>query len=193
MKTQSGNQVPLPGRQILRTFCVAAALALALTSTGCSWFRRDADKKAKVVDVTEMTTTTPTSETPRSVEPEGGLRPTGLAPADEFLSRIFFDFDKSDLRADQLASLQRNAEYLRTNTGRRVLVEGHCDERGTVEYNFALGERRANAVKDYLVGQGVDASRLQTLSKGEEEPAAAGTNEAAWAQNRRAQFKFILP
>jgi len=99
--------------------------------------------------------------------------------------RVFFAFDKSDLSADSRRTLERQAAWLKQWSNQRLTVEGHCDERGTREYNLALGERRANAVKDYLVAQGVSASRLSTISYGKERPAVLGSNEAAWAQNRR--------
>ena len=99
--------------------------------------------------------------------------------------RVFFAFDKSDLSADARRTLERQAAWLRQWSNQRLTVEGHCDERGTREYNLALGERRANAVKDYLVAQGVSASRLSTISYGKERPVVLGSNEAAWAQNRR--------
>ncbi|MBV8169476.1 MAG: peptidoglycan-associated lipoprotein Pal [Alphaproteobacteria bacterium] len=99
--------------------------------------------------------------------------------------RVFFAYDKADLSADARRTLERQAAWLRQWTNQRLTVEGHCDERGTREYNLALGERRANAVKDYLVALGVPASRLSTISYGKERPVVLGSNEAAWAQNRR--------
>lgn len=99
--------------------------------------------------------------------------------------RVFFDFNKSDLRADATATLAKWVVFLKKYPSDKLTVEGHCDERGTREYNLALGERRANAVKAYLVAQGIDASRLKTISYGKERPAVLGHDEAAWAQNRR--------
>lgn len=99
--------------------------------------------------------------------------------------RVFFDFDKFNVKADQKKTLDRQAAWLKANPSVTVTVEGHCDERGTREYNLALGERRANAVKDYLVFQGIDAKRVKVVSYGEERPVALGSDEAAWAQNRR--------
>ena len=98
--------------------------------------------------------------------------------------RVFFAFDKSDLSADARRTLDRQAAWLKQWSNQRLTVEGHCDERGTREYNLALGERRAAAVKDYLVASGVSASRLSTISYGKERPIVLGSNEAAWAQNR---------
>ncbi len=100
--------------------------------------------------------------------------------------RVFFDFDKSDLRPDAIATLNKQAAWLLKYPKVTVIIEGHCDERGTREYNLALGSRRANAVKDYLVSRGVSPDRIETISYGKERPAVLGSNEWAWAQNRRA-------
>ncbi|MCH7931373.1 MAG: peptidoglycan-associated lipoprotein Pal [Proteobacteria bacterium] len=99
--------------------------------------------------------------------------------------RVFFDFDKAVIMAAAEKTLKRQAAWLTQYGGVTVTVEGHCDERGTREYNLALGERRANAVKNYLVALGVDAGRIATISYGKERPEALGHNEAAWSQNRR--------
>ena len=104
------------------------------------------------------------------------------------LRDVFFDFDKSELRRDAVEQLKLNAQWLKENVSRKVILEGHCDERGTNEYNLALGERRANSTKDYMVNLGVESGRLKTISYGEEKPFAEGHNEAAWAQNRRVHF-----
>jgi len=101
---------------------------------------------------------------------------------------IYFDFDKYDLRTDARTTLDRKASFLNQNSSVRVQVEGHCDERGTNEYNLALGERRANAAKQYLTTAGISAGRLSTISYGEERPLDPGHTEAAWARNRRAHF-----
>ncbi|OGF24145.1 MAG: peptidoglycan-associated lipoprotein [Candidatus Eisenbacteria bacterium RBG_19FT_COMBO_70_11] len=99
----------------------------------------------------------------------------------------FFDFDKSNLRPDAQAALDADAKLLRDNADIKVTIEGHCDERGTTEYNLALGERRAQAARDYLVAAGISASRIEIVSYGEERPFDPGHNEGAWTQNRRAQ------
>lgn len=99
--------------------------------------------------------------------------------------RIFFDFDKADLRSDARAQVEKWADWLKKYPQNTVTVEGHCDERGTREYNLALGERRAAAAKKYLVALGIAANRVATISYGKERPAVVGSNEAAWAQNRR--------
>jgi len=102
--------------------------------------------------------------------------------------RVFFDFDKSDLKPEARATVEALAAWMNNYPATTLTLEGHCDERGTREYNLALGERRANAVRDYLVALGVDSSRLSTISYGKERPAVLGSNEEAWAQNRRAVF-----
>lgn len=102
--------------------------------------------------------------------------------------RVFFDFDKYDVRADQRGTVEALAAWLDTNPSVTLSIEGHADERGTREYNLALGERRANAVRDYLVALGTNPARLSTVSFGEERPAVLGSNESAWAQNRRGVF-----
>ena len=99
--------------------------------------------------------------------------------------RVFFDYDKSSVRADAGAILKKQAEWLKKYPGVTAIVEGHCDERGTREYNLALGNRRAAAVRDALVAKGVDAKRLKIVSYGKEKPASVGSNESAWSQNRR--------
>ena len=99
--------------------------------------------------------------------------------------RVFFDFDKFDLRPTARATLERQAAWLKRFPNLNVSIEGHADERGTREYNLALGERRANSVKDFLISQGIDPRRIRTISYGKERPVALGSNEAAWSQNRR--------
>jgi peptidoglycan-associated lipoprotein len=98
--------------------------------------------------------------------------------------RVFFAFDRSDISAEAQQILQRQAEWLRRYPNVTVTIEGHCDERGTREYNLALGERRANAAKNVLVAAGIPASRLSTISYGKERPIVPGSDEAAYAQNR---------
>jgi peptidoglycan-associated lipoprotein len=103
---------------------------------------------------------------------------------------VFFAYDRSDLDEAQLETLRRKVEVLRADTPIRVRIEGHADERGSLEYNLALGLRRANAVRDYLVGFGIDAGRLMTETAGEDQPLDPASNEGAWAVNRRAEFRI---
>jgi peptidoglycan-associated lipoprotein len=104
---------------------------------------------------------------------------------------IYFDFDMSELKPEARTILTKKANYLKNNPRYNVRIEGHCDERGTNEYNIALGERRANAAKNYITALGVSSNRITTRSYGEEKPADPGHNEAAWEKNRRDEFKLI--
>lgn len=104
---------------------------------------------------------------------------------------VYFDFDRSDVRPDMRPVLDRKAQFLLDFPSVRIQVEGHCDERGTAEYNVALGHRRAQQTKDYLVSLGVSESRIDTVSYGEERPADPRSHELAWAKNRRAMFNAI--
>ena len=145
---------------------------------------------------------------PRAAAP--GPAPTAAAPAEsgaataapastarpslkEFtavaaLKDVFFEFDKYDIRAEDAKTLDANATWLKANAENLVLIEGHCDERGTNEYNLALGERRAKAAMNYLVSQGVQANRITIISYGEERPLCNEKNESCWSKNRRAHF-----
>ena len=104
---------------------------------------------------------------------------------------IYFDFDKSNIKQDQRARLEKNAEYLKQNKMAKVRIEGNCDERGTNEYNMALGERRAISAKKYLANLGIHSDRLHTISYGEEKPLLHGHDELSWAQNRRDDFVLV--
>ena len=108
--------------------------------------------------------------------------------ASNALKTVHFDFDSATIRSDMAKILDGNAGYLKKHAQLKVLLEGNCDERGTNEYNLALGERRATTAKSYLTGKGISGSRLKTISYGEERPVAKGHNEAAWYQNRRVDF-----
>ncbi len=107
--------------------------------------------------------------------------------------RVHFDFDKSDIRSDAEPVLQRKVSVLREYPGIRLRLEGHCDERGSNEYNLALGQRRAESVRRYLMSYGIDAGRFQMISYGEERPLVNAQNEQAWGQNRRAEFVVTDP
>jgi len=121
----------------------------------------------------------------------GGISASGFGPGSQqdlaatAGDRIFFAFDRADISAEAQQILQRQAEWLRRYPNVSVTIEGHCDERGTREYNLALGERRAQAARNVLVALGIPASRLSTISYGKERPAVPGSSEEAYAQNRR--------
>jgi len=105
-------------------------------------------------------------------------------------STVYFGYDQSILTAEGQATLDRQAAFLKANPTIRIIIEGHCDERGTREYNLALGDRRASAARDYLVAKGVNASRLTTISYGKERPAVGGSNDTSYALNRRSMSKI---
>ena len=143
----------------------------------------------------------PTVEPPRAApQPPPPPPPSGPSPealrqqrfqqaVQDFQNQdVYFDFDKYDLRPDARATLDKKITFLNENGSVRSQVEGHCDERGTSAYNLVLGERRANASKQYLTTAGVNAARLSTISYGKERPIDPGHDEAAWARNRRAHF-----
>lgn len=110
---------------------------------------------------------------------------------EQFVNKdIYFNFDDATLSSDAREVLKDKVEWLRENPGVSVLIEGHCDERGTAEYNIALGQRRAQSVKTFMTNAGISPSRLSTISYGEERPVALGSNESAWAKNRRAHFRI---
>ena len=105
-------------------------------------------------------------------------------------STVYFDYDESSLTVEAQATLDRQAAFLKANPSIRIVIEGHCDERGTREYNLALGDRRASAASDYLVAKGVNSSRLTTISFGKERPAVGGSNDTSYALNRRSMSKI---
>jgi peptidoglycan-associated lipoprotein len=139
------------------------------------------------------------AEARRKAEAERRARMESTDPADQkfreearvFESEpVYFEFDSSDIKAEYRPLLEKKAAWLKTNPDARVRIEGHCDDRGTVEYNVALGEKRALRIMDYLVSLGVPARRVSTISYGEERPAVLGQDEEAWAKNRRAEFRL---
>jgi peptidoglycan-associated lipoprotein len=143
-------------------------------------------------------TTVPPSSPPSTWTPEAPATPSldVESSAEAFnrqgvLGRIHFDTDKWEIRADARPVLKENAAWLLAHPQFRVSVEGHCDERNTEAYNLALGERRANSAKEYLVGLGVPADRIQTVSYGKSRPACESHDEACWQQNRRDEFLLI--
>ena len=121
----------------------------------------------------------------------GSLERRDLEAESARLETVYFDFDSAAIRADMRPVLQENARTIRERDYRRVVLEGHTDERGSEQYNLALGERRAHAVKRYLVQLGVPGSRLETVSFGESSPAAEGHDESAWRWNRRVEFRVV--
>lgn len=151
-----------------------AALALVV---GCQ-------SKKKVDEAQDVTSTTPTVDsTPMSFDPAGS--DSGKIDG---LVTVHFEYDKATLSSETKAQLATNAQWIKANPKVKIQVEGHCDNRGTIEYNLALGERRAQSVKSYLQGLGVAADQLTIISYGEEKPMMTGDSEQAWSKNRRANF-----
>jgi peptidoglycan-associated lipoprotein len=192
-----------------RALCACAALVLALSITGftgCA--RRPAVTQAAAPPPTAAVATAPVPA-PATVAPPAPApapaaatpEPPAAAPAavtarpapqefapDAALPDIFFDFDKSVIRPDAAKVLRTSAEWLNARPGHAVLIEGHCDERGTDAYNLALGDRRAKATQDFLLAHGVAARRITLISYGEQRPQCTASNEECWSRNRRAHF-----
>jgi peptidoglycan-associated lipoprotein len=136
-----------------------------------------------------MAAPAPATTAPDTAAPAPGARPSPKEfVAIPELRDVFFDFDKYDIRPGDAKILDANASWLKSNPDNLVLIEGHCDERGTNEYNLALGERRAKSTMNYLVSQGIQASRITIISYGEERPLCTEKTEECWAKNRRAHF-----
>lgn len=130
----------------------------------------------------------PVAPAPAPMPPPAPPAPAKLEVPAFMTERIFFDFDKSALKMDSQALLKKKADWLKANPAAKMLIEGNTDERGTAEYNLALGERRAEAAKKFLVDMGIDAKRISTISFGEERPIDPRRNEEAWAKNRNDGF-----
>lgn len=171
----------------MRTFRAVKLLllfvAIALAATGCrgclkdSWFGKYFGKKPCPMGQNGI-------ESCALPEPIRGETPHELMD----LRRIYYAFDSAGLLEPAKEQLRINAAWMKANPAIQIQVEGHCDERGTADYNYALGQRRADAARNYLISQGVEPSRLHTISYGSERPDDPAHNEMAWARNRRAQF-----
>ncbi|HOP85159.1 MAG TPA: peptidoglycan-associated lipoprotein Pal [Syntrophorhabdaceae bacterium] len=144
-------------------------------------------EKPKAPEVQQVV---PKAEEVKKEEPKKEApKVTPVAKAE--LKDIFFDFDKYNIRPGDAEILKNNLEWFKQNPGKKVRIEGHCDERGTVEYNLVLGQKRADSAKNYLINLGVDGKLLETVSYGKERPFDPGHNEEAWAKNRRAHFLIL--
>ncbi len=157
----------------------AAALLLAACETPSE------ESGGTTTAATTATTSTTTAPTTTISGPTPGSQEDLVVNVGD---RIFFDYDKSDLSPEARATVEALAVWMSSYPATTIGIEGHCDERGTREYNLALGERRASSVHDYLVALGVAPNRLSTISYGKERPGVLGSNEESWAQNRRAVF-----
>jgi peptidoglycan-associated lipoprotein len=186
-----------------------AAVALVLTPACRSKNTKVKDEQVHVQPDTAPTVTIPPNDTATRVQPTEDFVHTDTAPVTtevlptdtEELNRYlqgkglirdaFFEYAEATLSSDAQAALTTSANWLKSNPKYNLLVEGHCDERGTEQYNLALGDKRAQQAKDYLVASGVDASRIRTVSYGEERPFDPGHDENAWGQNRRAHLVLV--
>jgi peptidoglycan-associated lipoprotein len=163
-----------------KTVQIGAAAVLAIALASC------ASKPAPVAEAP-----------PPPVAPPAAPRPTGPVPgsAEDFRvsvgDRVFYDYDQYSLRADARATLDKQSAWLKRYPNVRIMVDGNADERGTREYNLALGARRAASAKDYLVSTGIAAARIDTVSYGKERPIATGSDEGSWAQNRNAHSGIV--
>lgn len=167
----------------LRFTLVVLPLFAVLVFAGCS-------KDKEVAEAAPPPATTPPPETTTPAPPPGdepASTPSESTVQDK-LKDVFFDYDSANLSAEAQSTLDADGKVLMDNPSVNVTVEGHCDERGTVEYNLSLGDRRAQSARDYLVRYGVPSARLSTVSYGEERPFATGQDEASFAQNRRAHL-----
>lgn len=162
---------------------IAVALTLALTS-GCS-SRKKVEGGAEPPPPPPTQTEAPPVEEP---PPPPTTPPSTDEDAQANLQDPYFDYDDASLRDDAKSALEHNAKYMESHTRVSVVIEGHCDERGSVEYNLALGEKRARVAKEYLTTYGINASRITTISYGKERPFDPGHTEEAWARNRRGHF-----
>ncbi len=168
---------------------VTSAIFLAVLVAACSGNK--AGKGASTADMAGGTAVGDGSAASVGVGYEGGLSPEEMAAraaAGGLQTVFYFDFDQSALAPETQAALGAQANVLR-NQGGAVRLEGHADERGSREYNLALGERRAKAIANYLILQGIDRSRIETVSYGEERPAALGSDEESWSRNRRVELR----
>lgn len=166
----------------IATLALAALLVGMLAAVGCSSRKQvtTADTTPPPAPPTE-TQTTPPPPPPPSTDTGAETQTAGLQDA-------YFDFDAAEIRQDAKDALTNNGKYLESHGSSSVVIEGHCDERGSVEYNLALGERRARAAKEFLVSYGIPATRMTTISYGKERPFDSGHDESAWSKNRRAHF-----
>ena len=183
---------------VARTLMLVVLGTLLLTAPACKKKVPPTTTTPQEAPPPPPETTTPPKETVEQPLPPIKEPPIGEGDIDEtirsqnstrsLLKTVYFDFDKSDVRDDQVPILQSNAAWMKAHTAYKLLVEGHCDERDTIEFNLALGDRRAKAVRQYLIDLGVPGDRIRTISYGEERPADPGHDEEAYSRNRRGEF-----
>ena len=188
--------------KILRFFTIAFAVAVFISFGVYGCAKKEIKTEGGKVEAVKPSEAPESREAPKGEEKPEGARETKEAPpgpkeqpepveagrAEKALKDVYYAFDSYELSPEARKTLQKDADWINANKGPVITVEGHCDERGTVEYNLALGERRAEAAKDYLVSLGVKGDRLKTISYGKSMPVDPGHTEEAWAKNRRAHF-----
>lgn len=158
-------------------------VGLSLTIMGCGDRTKKDSDNAQGSALTNQADNNAVESAPMNFDPQGS--DSGKING---LVTVNFEYDKSTLSAESKKKIDSNVEWMKANSKVKVQIEGHCDARGSIEYNLALGERRANSVKKYMEGRGISADRLSTISYGKEKPLATGDSEGAWAKNRRANF-----
>lgn len=164
------------------------AIFLAITALSLMMIGGSCGKKTPPVEPEQPKVEQPRTEEPKIEQPKVE---EPITIQESQFQTVYFDFDKYNLRSDGKSALDVNAGLLKQFPDVIVRIEGHCDERGTVEYNLSLGEKRARACMEYLNGLGIAANRVSVISYGEERPAVSGSDESAWSQNRRCEFKII--
>jgi peptidoglycan-associated lipoprotein len=178
-------------KKMLRTLVIGtAAVVLAFSVGGCAKKKVAEEPTAKPVAVEEKIKESKAVE-PLETKPMKETTNISEGRTSAPMLPVYFDFDKSNVRADQKPRLEKNAEFLTKSKTTKISIEGNCDERGTNEYNMALGQRRAQSAKKYLANLGITVDRLNTVSYGEEKPLLMGHDEYSWAQNRRDDFVIM--
>lgn len=192
------REIPMK-EQIVKALCVSGMVAsLALFTSGCAKDNVASDPAAGAGSTADSSIADKTADigedagTVEPIESDGGVSTAAFKFVEgrthEGMLPIYFDFDRSDIRDDQKSRIEGNAEFLKANPNYKITIEGNTDERGTNEYNIALGERRALSAKKYIMNLGVSADLIYTISYGEEKPLLFGHDEYSWSQNRRDDF-----
>ncbi|MEN2994547.1 MAG: peptidoglycan-associated lipoprotein Pal [Thermodesulfovibrio sp.] len=174
-------------------FLISFCLVFLFSCTERRIYLPDGKEKGEVLKKEEKIKTEEISKIDSQKQDE--LKPSEIKEVvkklQEEISDIYFDYDKYDIRTEDIPTLKKVASVLQKYPKLRLIIEGHCDERGTNEYNFALGQKRANSAKQYLISLGISSTRIDIISYGEEKPLCTEQNEACWQKNRRAHFVFI--
>jgi peptidoglycan-associated lipoprotein len=176
---------------MMRAIRLTVVLASATLVLGACRKKPVVAPKPDVAPVAQPEPTRPTNTPPAARDTMEEYRTKLAATRARLLETIYFEYDADELRDDAKANLDSKIAVLNANPAVRIRIAGHCDERGSDEYNIALGRRRAEAAKRYLIDRGVDAARVETASFGRERPAVQGTTEDAWARNRRDEFEIV--